>query len=118
MRAKTDITMNALGDEDGFKLVDVLIKRGPQPQSALAKLAAVSPRRAGEQLRLLQALGLVDREPATRGRWSVIDASRVSAVYAAAAQLNVAISQARAKADEKDLERWRELASGGGESDE
>ncbi len=109
MKPSTDLVMQALGDEDGFKLVEGLIAQGPQTQSALARAAEVSPQRAGEQLRLLQALGLVEREPAARGTWAVTLLAETAVVYAAAARLATSVTQARAGANAEDQARWQEF---------
>ena len=102
--------MQALGDEDGFKLAETLIRNGPQAQTALAKSADVDSKRAGEQLRVMRALGLVERERPARGRWSVTDAAAVAAIFASAAQLAAKISADRAQANEADLANWERLA--------
>lgn len=104
--------MQALGDEDGFKLVEGLIDQGPQTQSALARTADVSPQRAGEQLRLLQALGLVERERAARGTWAVTQRTETAALFAAAARLATTVSRDRATATAEDGARWQEFTDG------
>lgn len=104
--------MQALGDEDGFKIAEALIKSGPQTQSALAASAEVSLQRAGEQLRLLRALGIVGRDRAARGRWSVTSPPAVAAVFACAAQLATDLDQARARANEIDYAEWHKFAEG------
>jgi hypothetical protein len=112
MKPSTDLVMQALGDEDGFKIAEALIKSGPQTQSALAVSAEVSMQRTGEQLRLLRALGIVERDRAARGRWSVTNPPAVAAVFACAAQLATDSDQARARANEIDYAEWHKLAEG------
>jgi DNA-binding IclR family transcriptional regulator len=105
--------MQALGDEDGFKLLESLIKDGPQGQSALAKQAAVSEKRAGEQLKLLQALGVVERERSARGKWSVVEPGAIAAVFAAAARLGASTDSRRAAANQADGSLWEDVQSEG-----
>jgi hypothetical protein len=112
MKPSTDLVMQALGDEDGFKLAEALIKGGPQTQSALAQDAEVSPQRAGEQLRLMRALGLVDRERSARGKWSVTHPAAVAAVYASAAKVAATTDNSRVNANEIDQTGWQEYAEG------
>lgn len=102
--------MQALGDEDGFRLAETLLRDGPQAQTALAERAAVDNKRAGEQLRVMRALGLVERERPARGKWSITEAATVAAVFASAAQLATEIDSNRAQANEADLARWKQLA--------
>lgn len=104
--------MQALGDEDGFKIAEVLIKSGPQTQSALAASAEVSLQRTGEQLRFLRALGIVERDRAARGRWWVTNPPAVAAVFACAAQLATDLDQARARANEIDYAEWHKFTGG------
>jgi predicted transcriptional regulator len=111
MKPSTDLVMQALGDEDGFKLAETLIKGGAQTQSALAENAEVSPQRAGEQLRLMRALGLVERERSARGKWSVTDRAGVAAVFARAAALAASLDTARARANEADRADWEGYAA-------
>ncbi len=109
MKPSTDLVMQVLGDEDGFKIAEALIKSGPQTQSMLAANAEVSPQRTGEQLRLLRALGLVERERATRGKWSVTNSATIAAVFASAARLAAELDAARAHANAIDHAGWQEF---------
>lgn len=102
--------MQALGNEDGFKLVETLMRNGPQAQTALAKSADVDPKRAGEQLQVMRALGLVERERPARGNWSAVETAAIAAVFASAARLAAKTSADRAEANEADLASWEQLA--------
>lgn len=108
MKPSTELVMQALGDEDGFKLAESLIRDGPQAQSALAKSADVDPKRA-EQLRVMRALGLVERERPSRGKWSAVEATAIAGVFASAARLATKVSTSRAQANEADLSSWEQL---------
>jgi predicted transcriptional regulator len=110
MSRSTELVMQALGDEDGFKLAEALIADGPLAQTALAKRADVDPKRAGDQLQIMRAIGLVERERPARGRWSIAEPAAVAAVFASAARLATKISANRAQSNEADLASWEQLA--------
>jgi predicted transcriptional regulator len=110
MEPSTELVMQALGEEEGFRLAAILIKDGPQRQSALAKNAAVSPQRTSDQLRFMRALGLVERESSARGKWSMADPRSVAAIFASASELAAKLAAARAASTKVDSSKWEELA--------
>jgi predicted transcriptional regulator len=109
-KPSTELVMHVLGDEDGFKLAEMLIRRGPQAQTALANSANVDPKRAAEQLRVMRALGLVERERPARGKWSVTNAAAIATVFASAARLAATIGANQVQVNEEDREGWEQLA--------
>jgi hypothetical protein len=111
MEPSTELVMQALGDEEGFRLAAVLITDGPLRQSPLAKSAAVSAQRTSDQLRFMRALGLVERESSARGKWSMTDPASVAAIFASAAELAAKLAAARAASTEVDRARWEKLAN-------
>jgi DNA-binding HxlR family transcriptional regulator len=110
MEPSTELVMQALGEEEGFRIAATLIKDGPQRQSELARSAAVSPQRTSDQLRFMRALGLVERESSARGKWSMTDPASVAAIFASAAELAAKLAAARAASTEADRAGWDELA--------
>ncbi len=106
MRATTDLLLAALGDEDRFKLVAGLLTDGPKTQTALARDTGANEKRAGEHLRLLRALGIVEREPSARGKWSVSDPSALATLFATAAGLAAKLDSARAAANRAERATW------------
>ena len=110
MSRSTELVMQALGDEDGFKLAETLFKDGPQTQTALADRADVDRKRAGDQLQIMRAIGLVERERPARGKWSIAEPAAVAEVFASAARLAAKISASRTQMNEADLTSWEEFA--------
>ena len=111
MEPSTDLVMQALGDEEGYKLASALIKGGPQAQSALAESAAVSAQRTAAHLRLMRALGLVERERTARGKWSITDPASVARIFADAACLAAGLAEGRAKSAAADRAEWQAQAT-------
>jgi hypothetical protein len=110
MEPSTDLVMQALGDEEGYKLASALIKGGPQAQSTLAESAAVSAQRTAAQLRLMRALGLVERERSARGKWSITNPGSVARIFAEAAGLAAALAGGRAESASADRAEWEAQA--------
>jgi hypothetical protein len=110
MEPSTDLVMQALGDEEGYKLASALIKGGPQAQSVLAESAAVSAQRTATQLHLMRALGLVERERSTRGKWSITDPASVARLFAYAAELAASLAAERSKSAAGDRKEWEAQA--------
>jgi hypothetical protein len=110
MEPSTDLVMQALGDEEGYKLASALVKGGPQAQSALAENAAVSAQRTAAQLKLMRAVGLVERERSARGKWSITDPASVARIFADAASLAATLALGRAKSAEADKAEWEAQA--------
>ena len=79
---RTQQLLAAIGDPDGFALLDVL-RRGPRKQTKLASEAKVAGATASARVDVLVALGLVAR-PSARGELSITHPESFDAVIAAA----------------------------------
>ena len=83
---RTQQLLAAIGDPDGFALLDVL-RKGPKKQTPLAKQAAVSGATASARVDVLLALGLAAR-PSARGELRITHLEEFGAVMDAADALN------------------------------
>jgi DNA-binding IclR family transcriptional regulator len=79
---RTQQLLAAIGDPDGFALLDVL-RQGPRKQTALAEEASVPAGTASARIEVLVALGLVAR-PSARGQLSITHPEAFATVIAAA----------------------------------
>lgn len=82
---RTQKLLAAIGDPDGFALLDVL-RRGSRKQTALALEAGVPTGTASARIDVLVALGLVSR-PSARGELEITEPEALAAVINAADSL-------------------------------
>jgi hypothetical protein len=84
--SRTQKILGAIGDPDGFALLDRLRDSTTEKQGALAKRAGVPGGTAAARVEVLLALGLV-RRPSARGELSIAHPDAFEDVLAAADRL-------------------------------
>ena len=97
--ARTQQLLAAIGDPEGFALLDVL-RKGPMKQTQLAAAAGVPGGTASARVDVLVALGILTR-PTARGALEITHPAAFDAVIRAADALNGVLL----RADLEDHER-------------